>query len=380
MPRFEFAPVRLPPDALEARIRTREFLKVEIAENRFVPHLNSWSNFDASFSARAGSAGLIGTSMPEAFGGRGLSSQARHTVAEEMLASGAPCGAHWVAERQSAPQILRYGSSRAKREILPKIFNGTCFFAIGMSEPDTGSDLSATRSRATHVDGGWRLNGTKVWTSNAHRAHFMIGLFRSAETQDRHAGLTQFIVDMTSVGISVREIPDIAGRSEFNEVHFEDVFVPDDMVLGESGQGWSLVTSELAYERSGPDRFLSDFQLLVQLVDRLGVKPDAGDARIVGRLVADLVALRQMSNSIAAEIGASPESGVKAAVVKLLGSRFEQELPEVARLMVQQQAKTPDGDQFTECLEEIMTRAPSFSIRGGTREILKSIVAKSLLA
>ncbi|HLG87012.1 MAG TPA: acyl-CoA dehydrogenase family protein [Alphaproteobacteria bacterium] len=178
----------------------------------------------------------------------------RFVVTAEMLAAGAPCFAHWIADRQSGPQILAHGSERAKHSILPRICRGECFFGIGMSEPESGSDLAAVRTRAERRDGGWAINGSKIWTSNAHHAHYLIALVRTGEAgEDRHGGLTQFIVDMSSPGIRVRPIHNLAGGHEFNEVFFEDVFVPDDMMVGAEGEGWAMVTRELAFERSGPD-------------------------------------------------------------------------------------------------------------------------------
>src|SRR5690606_40170541 len=128
-------------------------------------------------------------------------------------------------------------------------------------EPDSGSDLASLRSRATPVDGGWRLNGRKIWTTNAHRSQFMIGLFRTggpAETE-KHKGLSQFLIDLSSSGIEIRPLRDLAGDTHFNEIVFEDVFVPADMLVGREGDGWAQANAELAFERSGPDRLLSVF-------------------------------------------------------------------------------------------------------------------------
>src|SRR5919206_333898 len=217
-----------------------------------------------------------------------------------MLAAGAPCGAHWIADRQSGPQILRHGSERAKREILPRICRGECYFGIGMSEPNSGSDLAAVRTRAARRDGGYLLDGSKIWTSNAHRVHYLIALARTGEAgPDRHGGLTQFIIDMAGPGVTVRPIRNLAGGHEIKQVFFDGYFVPDDMVVGSEGQGWSMVTQELAFERSGPDRFLSDYRLLVELIDRVGPDPDRGQAVEIGRLVAHLAALLRMSTSVA---------------------------------------------------------------------------------
>jgi alkylation response protein AidB-like acyl-CoA dehydrogenase len=377
---FQFDAPRLPPEALQARRRVREFLAAERAAVRYAPHRSSWSTFDADFSRRAGAAGFIGVTWPREYGGQAQSSLVRFVVTEEMLAAGAPCFAHWVADRQSGPQILRNGSERARREILPRICRGECYFGIGMSEPDSGSDLAAVRTRAVRADGGWLINGSKIWTSNAHRVHYLIALVRTGDAgEDRHGGLTQFIVDMALPGVTVRPIHNLSGGHEFNEVHFRDYFVPDDMMVGAQGQGWALVTQELAFERSSPDRFLSDYRLLVELVERAGRTPDTWQAVEIGRLVAHLATLRRMSGAIAGLLDRGISPNVEAALVKDVGTGFEREIPEVARRLVAvQPSLEAHDDVFAETLGHVVLHAPAYTLRGGTREILRGIIARGL--
>ena len=380
MQALQFHAPELPPEAVAARRRVREFLAAEREAGRYVPHRSSWSTFDPEFSRRAGAQGFIGITWPKEYGGQGLSSRVRYVVTEEMLAGGAPCFAHWIADRQSGPQILRNGSERAKRLLLPRICRGECYFAIGMSEPDSGSDLAAVRTRAVRREGGWVINGSKIWTSNAHRAHYLIALVRTGEAgEDRHGGLTQFIVDLAKPGATVRPIHNLSGAHEFNEVFFRDYFVPDDMMVGTEGQGWSMVTEELAFERSGPDRFLSDYRLLVELINRVGRQPDARQAAEVGRFVAHLAALRRMSASIAGLLDQGRSPNVEAALVKDVGTAFERELPEVARRLFPVEPSLDDpADPFSETLAHVVLYAPSFTLRGGTREILRGIIARGL--
>ncbi|MBX5453029.1 MAG: acyl-CoA dehydrogenase family protein [Acidobacteriia bacterium] len=376
---LQFDPVTLPPEAEEMRRRVRAFLAAERTAGRLVAYRGSWSVFDPDFSQRAGAAGFIGLTLPREYGGHGQSSLVRYVVTEEMLAAGAPCGAHWVADRQSAPQILRYGSERAKREILPRICAGRCYFAIGMSEPDSGSDLAAVRTRAVRTRGGWLINGSKIWTSRAHQVHYLIALVRTGEAgEDRHGGLTQFIIDLSRPGVQIRPIRNIAGRHEFNEVFFTDYFVEDDMMVGKEGQGWSMVTSELSFERSGPDRFLSDYHLLVALIDKVGSMPDRRSAIEIGRLVSHLAALRRMSISIAGLVEKGKMPGVEAALVKDVGTTFEREIPEVARRVITTEPSLEEDDVFVKSLAHVVLEAPSFTIRGGTREILRGMIARAL--
>jgi len=380
MQAFRFDAPELPPEADAARAQVRAFLAKEREAGHYVPHRSSWMTFDAAFSERVGAAGFIGITWPKEYGGRAQSSLVRFVVTEEMLAGGAPCGAHWIADRQSGPQILGHGSEKAKRSIIPRICSGECFFGIGMSEPDSGSDLAAVRTRAERRDGGWVINGSKIWTSNAHRVHYLIALVRTGDAgEDRHAGLTQFIVDLSQPGVAVRPIHNLSGGHEFNEVFFRDYFVADDMMVGKEGEGWSMVTGELAFERSGPDRFLSDYRLLVEMIERIGRSPDQRRAVEIGRFVSHLAALLQMSTSVASLLDRGINPNTEAALVKDVGTAFERDLPEVARRLLPVEASLDDPDDaLSETLAHVILHAPSFTLRGGTREILRGIIARGL--
>jgi alkylation response protein AidB-like acyl-CoA dehydrogenase len=210
--------------------------------------------------------------------------------------------------------------------------------------------------------------------------HYLIALVRTGEAgEDRHGGLTQLIVDMAQPGVTVRPIHNLAGGHEFNEVHFADYFVPDDMMVGAEGQGWSLVTQELAFERSSPDRFLSDYRLLVETINRVGGEPDRWQAAEIGRLVAHLVALRRMSGAIAGLLDQGKSPNIEAALVKDVGTAFEREIPEVARrLLAAEPSLDAQDDVFAETLGHVVLHAPAYTLRGGTREILRGIIARGL--
>lgn len=376
---FRFESLTLPPEADEMRRKVRAFLKEERDNGRYAAHRTSWSTFDPEFSKRAAKAGFIGMTWPKQFGGGEYSNLQRFVVTEEMLAAGAPGGAHWIADRQSGPQILKHGSERARQLILPKIAAGECYFGIGMSEPDSGSDLAAARTRADKVEGGWVINGTKIWTSNAHRVHYLIVLARTEPpSANRHAGLSQFIVDTGSEGIEIRPIMNLSGGHEFNEVFFKNCFVPDDMMIGKPGEGWTRVTGELAFERAGPDRFMSDIRLLVELVDKIGREPNERQAVEIGRLAAQFATLRRMSSSIAGllERGESPVT--EAALVKDVGTAFEREVPEMVRKLLPIEASLDDDDEYSQAMAHVLLHAPSFTIRGGTPEILRGMIARGL--
>ncbi|PYN32735.1 MAG: acyl-CoA dehydrogenase, partial [Candidatus Rokuibacteriota bacterium] len=317
--RFEL--YELPPTTRVLRGEVRDFLRAELGDRPPARRAPSWGGFDREFSRKVGARGWIGMTWPTRYGGHERSALERYVVLEEMLAAGAPVSAHWVADRQSGPLLLRFGTEAQRARFLPAIARGELAFAIGMSEPDSGSDLASIRTRAERVPGGYRVNGTKVWTSNIHRSDFMIALFRTHhDPAKKHEGLTQFLVDTKAPGITIRPIIDLAGSHHFNMVLFEDVFVPEEMRVGEEGAGWKQVTTELALERSGPERYLSSLVLLVELIREVGKDPGERAAPVVGRLVAHLVTLRQMSLSVAGMLEAGDNPNLEAAVVKDVGT------------------------------------------------------------
>jgi alkylation response protein AidB-like acyl-CoA dehydrogenase len=302
----------------------------------------------------------------------------RYVVTEELLAAGAPVGAHWIADRQSAPLILRFGSEAQRHEFLPGIARGEIYFCIGMSEPDSGSDLASIRTRAVPVAGGWEVSGTKVWTSYAHESHFAITLVRSSGAAgDRHQGLSQLILDLKAPGVSIRPIINLAGDHDFNEIVLDHVFVPAERLVGKEGEGWRQVTSELAFERSGPERFLSAYQLIVALIRHAGARGEPSVAEAVGRIAAQLWTLRQMSLSIAGMLQAGEMPNLEAALVKDLGNAFEREIPELVRLVAPGR-RHAGGERLEQVLAEAVLHAPSWTLRGGTREILRGIIARGL--
>ena len=376
--RFEAPPQHAAGEALRAEVRS--FLQQHLPRRSITEGVGVWGGFDKDFSRKMGARGWIAMTWPKRYGGHERSALERYVVLEEMLASGAPVSSHWVADRQSGPLILRAGNEQQKQDILPRIAAGELSFCIGMSEPDSGSDLASVRTRAARADGGFLVNGTKLWTSNAHRADYMILLARTGEAgEQRHGGLTQFLVDLKNTkGIAIRPVHNLAGDHHFNEVVFQDVFLPDATVLGEVGSGWQQVTSELAFERSGPERFLSAFTLCVELVRALGPEPSDRGRIAVGRLVAHIYTLRRLSRSVAGMLQAGANPAQQAALVKDLGTTLEQEISEIARLLVDEEPDRDSSRMFAAVLARTMMNAPSFSIRGGTREILRGMIARGL--
>jgi acyl-CoA dehydrogenase len=380
--KLQFDQIRLPFECDALRQEVRAFLAEEIAKGTFDPHRpGHGDSHDRAFSKRIGAKGWIGMTWPKNYGGHERSFLERYVVTEEFRVANAPVRSHFVADRQSGPILLKYAPEHIKQNILPRICRGELCFVIGMSEPGSGSDLFAAKTRATKVDKGWRINGSKIWTSNANIADYMIALCRTSPPtkENRRHGLTQFLVDMKNRGIKVNPIYQMSGQQDFNEVVFEDAFVPHDHVLGEVDGAWKQATSELAYERSGPERFLETFYLMLELVRAIEPEPDTRSAEGLGRLVAQLHTLRRMSVSVAGMLQAGKEPIVEAAIVKDLGTIWEQKLPNrVRELTAFLAAEITNRVTLEEQLAFATTIAPKLTIQGGTTEVLRGIIARGL--
>src|ERR1700753_1525740 len=379
---LRFDPIRLPPECEQLRKEVRAFLAEEIAAGTFDPHRPQTEDTDVpGFSKRVGERGWIGMTWPKKYGGHQRSFLERYVVTEGMRGAHAPTRRVFVAARQSGPVLLKYAPEHIKMDILPRICRGEVCFSIGMSEPNSGSDLFAAKTKATKTDGGYLINGTKIWTSSAHIADYLIAIFRTSPPtkENRRHGLTQFLVDMKTPGIKVNPIRQITGQAEFNEVVFTDAFMPDDHVLGEIDGAWKQATSELAYERSGPERFLETYYVLTELVRAVGPKPDARAAEGIGRLVAAGHPMRRMSVSVAGMLQAGKEPVVEASIVKDIGTVWEQQLPPRVRdLAAFVEEEVGNREALEHQLAFAIKTAPKLTIQGGTTEVLRGIIARGL--
>ena len=376
----EFSYSAIPADAEQLRAQVRAFLSDVLHDYPEEKRAYSWMGFDAEFSRLLGEKGWLGMALPKQYGGAEASPFSRYVIIEELLAAGAPVSAHWIADRQSAPLILRFGTEAQRKKYLPPICRGESYFCIGMSEPNSGSDLASIRTTAVRNAGGWVLNGQKVWTTNAQHSHYMIALVRTGdkETSGRHGGMSQFIVDLRTPGISIRPIADLAGGEHFNEVFFDNAQLEEDALIGEEGRGWDQVTAELAFERSGPERFLSSIAVMHTAIDAIGRQPDALQAREIGKITARLLTLRNMSLGVTRQLSEGKNPAWAASCVKDLGNVLEQELPEILQGVVDEQPQVVGGSAHAKVLAYLTQMAPSFSLRGGTREILRGIIARGL--
>lgn len=376
-----FSHAEIPQEDERLRATATELAAAAVADMSLDKRARSWMGFDAQFSRKLGEAGLVGLMLPQEYGGAGRGPFSRFVVVEELLSAGAPVAAHWIAERQSAPLLLKFGTAEQRRRYIPGICRGETFFCIGMSEPDVGSDLAGVKTAAVPTDKGFRLNGQKIWTTNATKSHYMIALVRtSGRPEDRHQGLSQVIVDLSLPGVEIRPIRDLAGDEHFAEVFFDNVELGPDALIGEEGGGWQQVVAELAYERSGPERIYSSMVLLDGWREHLrkAGRTDEATARTLGSLVARLTSLRAMSLACTAQLAAGESPVVEASMVKDLGTAFEQDIPQIVSDDLAAHPHEDVDPQLYKTLSYLEMISPSFSLRGGTREILRGIIARGM--
>ncbi len=371
--------LRETPETIALREQVRDFLDRARADGVYEPIIDGWHvGWNRELSKMLADQGWVGMTIPVEFGGQGRGYIDRFVVTEELVAAGAPVAAHWVGDRQTAPTILRFGSDELKHSLLPRIATTELTFAIGMSEPDSGSDLANARTKATKVDGGWTITGTKLWSSGAHLADAMLVFARSGDSDstDRHAGFTQFIVSLDSPGLKVVPIRWMSGGAHFNEVVFDRVFVPDGLVLGEVGNGWEQVTSELDLERSGPERFLSSFPLLRELVTVVA-ESDGRGAHQLGRLIARSAGIHSMSMAVSGGLARGEPVGAAGSAVKVIGGLTEGDIVEVAQYLLGDN-HVIGNSSLVAMLDSGLVQRSGFTLRGGTTEILHGVIAREL--
>lgn len=378
----DFFELRLPESVNRLRAEIRAFLDRERQAGSFEPHLGH-GEFDLAFSRKLGQRGWIAMTWPRKYGGHERTYLERFVVMEELFAAGAPVHAHWNADRQIGPSLLRWGTEEQQQRYLPAMARGECCFGIGMSEPNAGSDLASVRTHAERVPGGWKLNGQKTWTSWAHKSQAMFVLCRTSPlADDRHEGLSQLIVELPSPGVTIRPVRFLDGVHRFNDVFFDDVFVPDNMVLGKIGEGWRQVTSELVLERSGPERYMNTLPLFCRLIDALRDSGDRLDRILVGSIIARFASLRRMSLAIAHAFStdAHVDLNTEAALVKDIGTMFERDITEAVRTLTDLVPSHDSSIELERLFAEAAMFAPIPTIRGGTTQVLRGVIAKRLVA
>ncbi|MEV5753815.1 acyl-CoA dehydrogenase family protein [Actinoallomurus sp. NPDC052308] len=339
-----------------------------------LPSLETEEGFAAhrEWERTLAAARLSVVSWPEAYGGRGASPLEWLVLEEEYYAAGAPGRVSQNGINLLAPTLFAHGTPDQLERVLPPMASGEVIWAQAWSEPGAGSDLAALRATATRVDGGWRLNGQKTWSSRAAFADRAFGLFRSDPAAERHRGLTYLMFPLDADGVTVRPIGRLDGKPAFAELFLDDVFVPDRDVIGAPGQGWRVAMSTAGNERGltlrSPGRFLAAADRLVALWREHGADPLLRDRVAEAWIKARAYRLKAFET-----ISRADDVGAEASVNKVFWSELDVELHETALEIL-----GPDAELEGDWLEGYV-----FSLAGpiyaGTNEIQRNVIAERVL-
>ena len=325
--------------------------------------------------------GWAGLSWPEAYGGRALGTAEEAIFYEESAKRRAPLPANMLGMLLAGPTIMTHGTPEQQERYLPRILSGDEIWCQGFSEPGSGSDLASLSTKARPVDGGWSVTGQKVWTSAGHLAQKCMLLARTTSGESKHHGITYFLADMAD--IDVRPLVMINGEAEFNEMFLEDVFVPEADLLGEVDQGWSCALTTLAFERGGISLSLQVWSRqaldeLVEIVRDLGLADDQDIQYELGRLEADVQALRIGSVRTMSAVAAGGHPGPESSTVKLLWARVVQDIRRLGIELAGPGGVVEDDPRAAHWISRYL-RARGHSIEGGTDEVQRSIIAERVL-
>jgi alkylation response protein AidB-like acyl-CoA dehydrogenase len=370
------------------REEVRLFLKSEMEAGEFTGRSSEIWHYSHGLSKKFAERGWIGMTWPKEHGGQGRTYVDRAILMEECLKFQAPIGIHFMGDRQVGPAIIHFGSDWQKAEFLPRILNGEAPFCLLFSEPDAGSDLVSVRTTAIADGDRYIVNGQKVWNSYAHEADYGWLLARTdPDAPEKHKGCSEFILDMHSPGVTVRPLINIVGVHSFNEVFLEDVRVPKEYLVGQVNRGFYQIMEQMDYERAGLERLMQNYPLYKMLLQyvketlRNGV-PLAEDPLVrdeIAQLEIDFEAGRLFCYYIAWLLDQGRIPNYEAALCKAYCTHFEQGLTEVATRIMGPYGQLMPGSRHAPCkgeAPEIYLLGRSFTIQGGTQEILKNIVSR----
>jgi alkylation response protein AidB-like acyl-CoA dehydrogenase len=364
MPPMDFA---LPPELDKLRREAEEVAQRAAAD--LDVREDSWINSHSrEFSRELGERGWLGMTWPAAYGGHERTALERFVVTEALISNGAPIAATWFCDRQMGPSLLAFGTEEQKRRFVPDMAAGVASWCIGMSEPDSGSDLASLRTRAVLEGDEFVVNGRKVWTSFAALADWCYLICRTDPDAPAHQGLSELIVDMRSPGISVSRIRDMTGNDHFCEVLFEDVRVPTAHLVGELNAAWRQTMSQLEHERGGIDRLVSNRALYRDVLPRADtsdpcVRQDIAEMETgyrLGRLLVLREVLRQAPKGFSA-------------ATKTYCTSFEQRVADFCARVAGPEAMVWNRISRGICY------APAYTIQGGTNNILRNIIGERVL-
>ena len=355
-----------------------EAVALEAAKASAFPE-DSWIVGHApDFTRELGKRGWIGMTWPVEEGGHGRSVLERFVVYEQLIKHGAPIAAGWFADRQMGPSLLQFGTPEQRRRWIPGIVAGESMWCIGMSEPDAGSDVASLRTRAERDGDDWIVSGQKVWTSGAAFADWCYLIARTDPDAPKHAGLSEFVVDMHAPGIEVRTIKDMTANEHFCEVHFNEVRVPGDHQVGELNGSFRQLMRQMEHERGGIDRLVSNYALYRDVLDEPGLV-DRGDPLVRQDIAAIETGYRIGRLLVLRETMQQAPKGFSAAT-KTFGTEFEQQVADFcARVLGPRALLWGSEAGLGARAARAVCYAPAYTIMGGTVNILRNVLGERVL-
>jgi alkylation response protein AidB-like acyl-CoA dehydrogenase len=334
-------------------------------------------------------AGYVGLSWPAEYGGRGLPAVYQAIFAEESARARAPEHNNVIGLNMVGPAIIRYGTPEQKATYLPRILSGETVFCQGFSEPGAGSDLAAIRTSARRTgEGGYEVNGEKLWSSYAHAADMCLLLARTDPGASGHEALTCFLLDMRAPGVQVRPITKISGDADFSQIILTGALTPAGSVLGPVGEGWKVAMTTLAHERGTfgvtlAARLAADYARLVRTAAAAGADRDPAMRRELAELYVAVQGLRHTGYRALATLERAGVPGPESSVLKLRWSQAHQQLCGLAvRALSRRDPAAGDQDAMA-CRagywQRELLRSRASSIEGGTSEILRGVIAERVL-
>ena len=369
------------------RQEVRDFLEKELKQGSFEPSCDAWiQGYSPEFTTKVAEKGWIGLTWPEEYGGQGRNDIDRLILTEEMLRYGAPAACHWFADRQIGRSLIAYGTEEQKRELLPKILKGEALIGLGMSEPQAGSDLASLQTRAVEDGDYYVINGQKMWTSCARYMNYVYLVARTDPDAPKHRGISEFIIDASLPGITIRPIVDITGSEAWGEVFYDDVRVPKGCIIGEKNRGFYQILNQLDYERAGLERLMGNYPLFDAIIqftretkrNGLSLSQDTLIRHKLAQLQIEFDVGRLLTYRVVLVMDEGRAPNVEAAMAKAYCTTFEQRLARVATEILGLYGQLLAESRWA----PILGMAPhsylgskGYSLQAGTTEVLKNIVA-----
>ncbi len=355
------------PDQIELRAQARKV--ATDAVERYGRHNDSWINgYSKDFARELGALGWVGMCWPEEFGGGGRPPIDRLIIGEELIAAGAPIAAMWFADRQMGPTLIAYGTADQQAEFLPPMLAGDTTWCIGMSEPDSGSDLASLSTSAVRDGDDFVINGQKIWTSFGSDADYCYLICRTDSSGPPHRGISEIIVPMDSAGIEVRPIKDMTTNRHFCEVYFTDVRVPAVNLVGVEGNAFKQTMVQLEHERGGIDRLVSNRALYEMALARA----DRSDPVLRQEIARLETAYRLGRILVTREVLRQAPAGFSAAT-KCFCTEHEVDVADfVARVFGAEATLWTD-------VTKGFAYGPGYTIMGGTSDIMRNILGERVL-